>query len=85
MGLWFELMDQITPLTESIHKMAQNHPIAKLLITIPGIGPITAMTIIAEIENITRFPSYRHLSSYAGLVPSLNATGIWFILFIWFI
>ena len=67
-------MDQITPLTESIHKMAQNHPIAKLLITIPGIGPITAMTIIAEIENITRFPSYRHLSSYAGLVPSLKAS-----------
>ena len=72
--LYHQLMDQITPLTESIHKMAQSHPIAKLLITIPGIGPITAMTIIAEIENITRFPSYRHLSSYAGLVPSLKAS-----------
>ena len=42
--------------------------------TIPGIGSITAMFIIAEIEDISRFPSYRNLSSYAGLVPCLDAS-----------
>ena len=72
--LYHQLMDQVAPLTESIQKMAQNHPIAKLLMTIPGIGPITAMVIVAEIEDIARFPSYRNLSSYAGLVPSLDAS-----------
>jgi transposase len=47
---------------------------AKLLMTIPGIGPITAMLIIAEIEDISCFASYRNLSSYAGLVPYLDAS-----------
>ena len=54
--------------------LAQNDPMAKLLMTIPGIGPLTAMFIIAEIEDISRFPSYRNLSSYAGLVPCLDAS-----------
>ena len=42
--------------------------------TIPGVGPITAMFMIAEIEDIARFKSYRHLASYAGLVPRLDAS-----------
>jgi transposase len=32
------------------------------------------MFIIAEIEDILRFPSYRNLASYAGLVPSVDAS-----------
>ena len=42
--------------------------------TIPGLGAITAMLMIAEIEDIARFKSYRHLASYAGLVPRLDAS-----------
>jgi transposase len=33
------------------------------------------MSLMAEIGDISRFPSYRHLASYAGLVPSLDAGG----------
>ncbi len=47
---------------------------AQLLMTIPGVGAITAMFMAAEIEDISRFKSYRHLSSYAGLVPRLDAS-----------
>ncbi len=68
------LSEQIEPLTKQVRDLAQKDPMAKLLMTIPGIGPITAMFIIAEIENISRFPSYRNLSSYAGLVPCLDAS-----------
>jgi len=68
------LTEQIEPLTKQVRDLAQKDPMVKLLMTIPGIGPITAMFIIAEIENISRFPSYRNLSSYAGLVPCLDAT-----------
>jgi transposase len=42
--------------------------------TIPGVGPITSLFMVAEIEDISRFKSYRHLSSYAGLVPGFNAS-----------
>ena len=48
---------------------------AKLLETIPGVGPILALTILAEIGDVDRFHSAKHLSSYAGLVPSTRQSG----------
>ena len=72
--LYGQLTKQIEPLTKRIGHLAKKDPMAKLLMTIPGIGPLTAMFIIAEIEDISRFPSYRNLSSYAGLVPCLDAS-----------
>ena len=46
-----------------------------LLKSIPGIGDVTAMTILSEIGDINRFPDPRHLHSYAGLVPRVSASG----------
>jgi len=75
LSLYQELVKQIQPLTETIHSAAKDNPIAKLLMTVPGIGAIVAMTIVAEVGDISRFRSYRNLASYAGLVPSLDASG----------
>jgi len=75
LSLYGQIRMKVEPLTKKIQEMAQEHPIAKLLMTIPGIGPIVAMFIIAEIEDLGRFRSYRNLASYAGLVPSLDASG----------
>jgi len=72
--LYSQLTKQIQPLTKRIGNLAKKDPMAQLLMTIPGIGPLTAMFITAEIEDISRFPSYRNLSSYAGLVPCLDAS-----------
>jgi len=74
LSLYDCLTEQIEPLTKQVRDLAQKDPVAQLLMTIPGIGPITAMFIIAEIEDISRFPSYRNLASYAGLVPCLDAS-----------
>jgi transposase len=70
--LYGHLSKQIEPLTKHIGHLADKDPMSKLLMTIPGIGPLTAMFIIAEIEDISRFPSYRNFSSYAGSVPCLD-------------
>ena len=72
--LYGQLTKQIQPLTKRIGRLAKKDPMAQLLMTIPGIGPLTAMYIKAEIEDISRFPSYRNLASYAGLVPCLDAS-----------
>ncbi len=37
---------------------------------IPGVGPVLAAVLVAEIGDITRFPSPRHLCSWAGLTPT---------------
>jgi len=75
LSLYEELKARIDPLTKTIYRMAKENPTAQLLMTIPGIGKLIAMYIIAEVEDISRFPSYRNLSSYAGIVPSLDASG----------
>ncbi len=44
----------------------------ELLMTVPGVGFLTAVSLLAEIGTVSRFPSPANLASYAGLVPRLN-------------
>jgi transposase len=37
-----------------------------------GVGPITAAIFVAEIGDVTRFPTARHLCSWAGMTPKLH-------------
>jgi transposase len=45
------------------------------LMTIPGIGAITALALVAVIGDVTRFPSPRHLVGYLGLDPRVRQSG----------
>ena len=45
-----------------------------MLCQIRGVGRYTAMLIIAEIGDIHRFPTARHLCSWAGLAPSVRSS-----------
>ncbi|OFY55415.1 MAG: IS110 family transposase [Bacteroidetes bacterium GWF2_49_14] len=47
----------------------------ELLRSIPGIGYITAMIILTEIETINRFANFDKLCGYIGLIPSTNSSG----------
>ena len=47
----------------------------KLLRSIPGIGPIVALSFFTEIMDINRFATFDHLVSFVGLVPSLRDSG----------
>jgi transposase len=47
----------------------------ELLQTIPGLGAITSAVLALEIDDIHRFPDARKLAAYAGLVPSVHASG----------
>jgi len=44
-------------------------------VCLPGIGAINAFGIMAEIGEIERFEHYKHLHSYAGLVPQVSQSG----------
>lgn len=54
---------------------AQNKKLATLLQTIPGIGPIGAATLIAEVSDIARFPSGKALVAFCGLDPKVKQSG----------
>ncbi|MGI0134199.1 MAG: transposase, partial [Candidatus Micrarchaeaceae archaeon] len=47
-----------------------------LLMTIPGIGTVTAAILIAEIGDITRFKGAQCLIAYAGLDPRVRQSGM---------
>jgi transposase len=47
----------------------------QLLSGIPGIGLITCMCFLTEIEDINRFPSADRFASFAGLIPSCHSSG----------
>ena len=47
----------------------------ELLMTIPGVGFLSALTLYAEICDIKRFSSAEKLAHYAGLVPRVSQSG----------
>ena len=48
---------------------------AKLLRGIPGIGPLTTIQLLTEVEDINRFPNFKHFNSYIGIKPTTHASG----------
>lgn len=66
---------ELNHIEDKIKCLADKDKQAQLLITIPGIGPIRAMEIIAEIAEVDRFENCSKLCSYAGLVPGLRQSG----------
>ena len=49
--------------------------VAKLLRTIPGIGPLTTVELLTEIEEINRFPSFKKFNSFIGFKPRSHSSG----------
>jgi transposase len=45
------------------------------LLQLPGVGMLSAMTILAAIGDSARFPSAKHLVGYAGLLARIHASG----------
>jgi transposase len=50
-------------------------PVVRALQALRGVQQIVAVTIVAELGDITRFGSPRQLAAFLGLVPSENSTG----------
>jgi transposase len=71
---WLSQIDLVREHLAQVEAWMEQHlqedEVTRLLKTIPGIGLILAHVIQAEIGQLTeRFPSRRHLTSYAGLAP----------------
>ena len=43
--------------------------------TVPGIGQVSGLTILSEIDDIARFKDASHLASYVGIVPMCYSSG----------
>jgi transposase len=74
------VIDALALLTDRIddelHAHARTDPRVKVLTTLPGVGEFTALVMLAEIGDITRFPSARKLASWAGLTPTVRGSDL---------
>ena len=72
------VIDGLAPLVErldgELHARAKADPRVKVLTTLPGVGEFTALVMLAEIGDISRFPSARKLASWAGLTPTVRGS-----------
>src|SRR5712675_2494236 len=74
------VIDGLAPLTDRIdgelHQHARGDPRVTVLRTLPGVGEFTALVMVAEIGDITRFGSARKLASWAGLTPTVRGSDL---------
>src|SRR5262249_50191646 len=57
-----------------IRQRARCDPRVKVLTQLPGVGPFTALVLLAEIGDISRFASARNLAAWAGLTPTVRGS-----------
>jgi len=65
----------LAALDQHLARRAGRDPRVARLETMPGVGPISAQTLVAAVDTIERFPSAKKLVAYAGLAPSVRASG----------
>lgn len=72
------IRDQQKDLLLRLKKLYESERFAgplKYVMSIPGIGRMTGMTLIAEIDDIKRFKNSDHLASFIGLIPMCHSSG----------
>jgi transposase len=70
-----EMDRRIDPIDRELGQLARGDERARLLATIPGIGPLLSLTLAAEIGEVSRFPGPGKLVGYAGLAPRVSQSG----------
>jgi len=66
---------QIAQLDKAVEQLAKANPQAVLLMSQPGVGPITALAFAVTIGEVARFPRSKQVASYLGLIPSERSSG----------
>jgi transposase len=69
------LEQQIAFYQEKLDSLAKTHPECQRLMTIPGVGPITATALIAAVGDVEVFKNGRQFAAWLGLVPRQHSTG----------
>jgi len=70
-----ELNVQIKAADKELVELTQEHAAAKLLKTIPGVGPVTASRFVAAIDDVRRFANASAVNSYLGLTAGERSSG----------
>lgn len=70
------LSEQIAACDAQIEAALEAHPAAKELLTVPGVGAVTALTFVSTVEDPSRFDHSRDVGAWLGLTPRLDQSGM---------
>ena len=70
-----ELEAEISELNRRVEEEAGQRPEAVLLMTHPGVGPVTGLAMVLTLGPAQRFESAKQVGSYFGLIPSEDSSG----------
>lgn len=70
-----ELDGKIGLLDEAVEAAAKKDEKARLLMTQPGVGPITSLAFVLTLGDVSRFPRGKQVASYLGLIPREYSSG----------
>lgn len=62
-------------LDKAVRRNAKSHPVARRLMTIPGVGPVNALTFIALVDDPGRFSRTSDVGAFLGLTPKRHQSG----------
>jgi len=75
LNIFDQLNEEINKLDQQVRKMAFEDKEARRLMTIPGVGPVIALTYKTEIFDASRFSNPRSVGAYLGMTPTQYASG----------
>ncbi len=73
--LYSQACTKIEPLTKQIEEIAGSIEMVRRFMDIPGVGPITALSFYAAIDNPQRFKKSSDVPAYFGLTPRQFQSG----------
>jgi transposase len=69
------LSEQVSEADAELMGLAKADPICRRLMTVPGVGPVTAVRFAAAVDDASRFPNAHAVESYLGLTPGEHSSG----------
>jgi transposase len=69
------LNGQIDLLDRAVVEAAEKNEKARLLMTQPGVGPVTSLAFVLTMGDVSRFPRGKQVASYLGLIPREYSSG----------
>lgn len=67
--------EQIAEAERRLWAQVKNDDVAKRIMSVPGVGPVTAGTFVAVVDTVERFSTARQVRAYLGLVPREMSSG----------
>ena len=68
------LNEQLKQANKQICELAKAHEVCRRLMTVPGVGAVTAVRFVATLDEVTRFSTAHDVQSYLGLTPGESSS-----------